>query len=239
MLFMKSIVLAVAIVLSAWVLGSHLVDMKKIDSAKLASTGSAHQIVQADKVTWRLTVHGKASTSKAALETLERSTAKLAEFLNSKGLKEEELTKEPVTRQKVFKRDYRGYKTNEIQAYDMSQRFKVSSNRVAAITDLTQQVSSLYSQGIDFQSSAPNYLYSGLADLKVDLISKATANAKARAEAMASGTNNRVGGLRSARTGVFQITPVDSTEVSNWGVHDTTSIEKKVTAVVNVTFAID
>ena len=37
---------------------------------------------------------------------------------------------------------------------------------------------------------------------------------------------------------VFQITPVTSYDVSEWGMNDTSSLEKKVNAVVNVEFAI-
>ena len=44
--------------------------------------------------------------------------------------------------------------------------------------------------------------------------------------------------MRSARMGVFQITPINSFEISDWGTNDTSSFEKKVTAVVNVTFSI-
>lgn len=38
--------------------------------------------------------------------------------------------------------------------------------------------------------------------------------------------------------GVFQITPVDSTDVSDMGINDTSTIEKKITAVSNVTFEV-
>jgi len=39
--------------------------------------------------------------------------------------------------------------------------------------------------------------------------------------------------------GVFQITPVNSNEVADSGVNDTSSWEKKVTAVVSATFGIE
>ena len=38
--------------------------------------------------------------------------------------------------------------------------------------------------------------------------------------------------------GVFQITEPDSTNVSDMGINDTSSVEKKVTAVANVVFKI-
>jgi hypothetical protein len=38
---------------------------------------------------------------------------------------------------------------------------------------------------------------------------------------------------------VFQITPADSTDVSDWGINDTSTVAKKVTAVVNVSFVLE
>ena len=70
------------------------------------------------------------------------------------------------------------------------------------------------------------------------MLEKATKNAQQRAEAMLKATNNKVGKIKSVNMGVFQITPVDSTDVSDSGISDTTSIEKKVTSVANVTFRV-
>lgn len=53
---------------------------------------------------------------------------------------------------------------------------------------------------------------------------------------MLKATNNGVGKIKSVRMGVFQITPVDSTSVSDMGISDTSTIDKKITAVANVVF---
>ena len=42
--------------------------------------------------------------------------------------------------------------------------------------------------------------------------------------------------MRRAKTGVFQITSRNSTDVSDYGIYDTSSLEKDITAVVLVTF---
>lgn len=55
---------------------------------------------------------------------------------------------------------------------------------------------------------------------------------------MLKATHNRPGKIQSVNMGVFQITPVDSTNVSDMGINDTSSIDKKVTAVANVVFRI-
>ena len=55
---------------------------------------------------------------------------------------------------------------------------------------------------------------------------------------MLKATQNSVGKIQSVRMGVYQITPVNSTDVSDMGINDTSSIDKKVTAVANVSFKI-
>ena len=74
--------------------------------------------------------------------------------------------------------------------------------------------------------------------MKVEMLKDATADAQNRASAMLKATHNKVGKIQSVNMGVFQITPVDSTNVSDMGISDTSSIEKKITSVANVTFRI-
>jgi hypothetical protein len=60
-----------------------------------------------------------------------------------------------------------------------------------------------------------------------------------RAQQVASSTGSSIGSVRTARMGVMQITAADSNEVSDAGINDTSSLEKDITAVVNVGFAVD
>ena len=71
------------------------------------------------------------------------------------------------------------------------------------------------------------------------MLSKATEDAKSRAISMAQSTGNKIGVIRSAKMGVFQITPATSTDVSWYGENDTSSLEKKVMAVVTASFSIE
>src|SRR5437763_1304567 len=55
---------------------------------------------------------------------------------------------------------------------------------------------------------------------------------------VAHGLGGKLGPMRRTELGVYQITPRDSTEVSDYGINDTTSREKDVNAVVTATFAV-
>jgi len=60
-----------------------------------------------------------------------------------------------------------------------------------------------------------------------------------RAKTLADNSQGQVGALTSASQGVFQITPVDSTQVTDYGTYDTTTITKNVKAVVTLEFRIE
>jgi hypothetical protein len=115
----------------------------------------------------------------------------------------------------------------------------VRSNDVDKIEKLAREATELINQGILLESSPPEYLYTKLGDLKIEMLAEAAKDAKVRAQQIASSTGSSIGSVRTARMGVMQITPADSNDVSDSGMNDTSSLEKDITAVVNVGFAVD
>jgi hypothetical protein len=89
-------------------------------------------------------------------------------------------------------------------------------------------------------SSARNSLGLGLLGLGLTLgASLVVCAARRRAEVLAENSRARIGMLRSARQGVFQITPANSTEVSDYGRNDTSAREKSIKAVVTIRYALE
>jgi hypothetical protein len=80
----------------------------------------------------------------------------------------------------------------------------------------------------------------GIRDIKTkrDTI-VATGFAEERASTIAQELGGHLGAVRNVNLGVYQITPRNSTDLSNEGISDTSSREKDVTAVVSVTFAVN
>jgi hypothetical protein len=145
----------------------------------------------------------------------------------------------PINTETIYKKNDKGNDTNDIEAYRLSQSVEIHSKDVDKVTQLSRQSTELINQGVEFTSFSPEYFYTKLDELKIEMLAKATENAKQRAQNMAQATGNKIGFMRSAKMGVFQITPMNSTEVSDYGVNDTSSLEKRVTAVVTVSFAIE
>jgi hypothetical protein len=115
----------------------------------------------------------------------------------------------------------------------------VRSNDVDKIGQIAREATELINQGILIESMAPEYTYTQLGGLKIEMLAEAAKDAKVRAEQIAQSTGSSIGSVRSARMGVLQITPADSNEVSDSGMNDTSSLEKDITAVVNIGFAVD
>ena len=131
-----------------------------------------------------------------------------------------------------------GNTSNDIDTYTVYQSVTVKSNDINKFTEMSKKVDELVNKDINLNAERIQYFVSNLDDIKVQMVGEAAKNAKARAESMVAGTNGKIGVMNSARMGVFQIVPVDSTEVNDYGINDTTSIEKKVVATVTATFTV-
>ena len=122
--------------------------------------------------------------------------------------------------------------------YNYTQNVSIAADDAELIKEISNDITSLINSGIVINVSTPSYDYSKLPELKVTLLEKASNDARNRAISMLKPSHNRVGKISAVRMGVYQITPVDSTNVSDMGINDTSTIDKKVTAVANVTFRI-
>ena len=226
-----------AIILSFGIFFATMYATNAISKENVTVTGSAYEIVKSDsgKISFEIKVNAK--TKVAAYQLLKTQLPIVKKYLETNGINDIEI------------KNYHGYYTykynqttgrytNEIDFYNLNQPIEVSSKDVDKIKELTLDIQTLLDKGIDININQTSYFYSKLSDLKIDLLNKATEDAKKRASAMLKATNNKVGKIQSVKMGVFQITDVDSTNVSDMGINDTSTINKKVTAVANVVFKV-
>ncbi|MBQ8458687.1 SIMPL domain-containing protein [bacterium] len=202
-------------------------------------TGSAYEIVTSDSGNLDVELEVQAPTKASAYSIAKKQLPEIMKYLKTKGFDiNKEVEVKASTGYSSYKYYPNGNTSNEIDHYNFSQKISIKSDDVNKIKDTSLDITSLSDKGIDVEVHATNYSYSKLSDLKIELLKRATKDAKQRASAMLKSTNNGVGKIQSVKMGVFQITPVDSTEVSDMGINDTSTIEKKITAVSNVTFQI-
>jgi hypothetical protein len=170
---------------------------------------------------------------------LKESNKKVKNYLTGKGFEEEKLKFSAITTTTLYATNTQGYKTEQVTGYRLSQRVSIESSDVDKIDKLSREATELINQGVEIDSYQPKFFYTKLGDLKVEMIGLASEDAKMRAEQIAKSTGDDIGEVRSSRTGVIQITAKNSTDVSDYGINDTSSLEKKITAVVSISFSID
>lgn len=231
--------IAVATIAASLILSQGFLKVIKFNQQVISVTGSAQKTITSDYITWNCAFSRREATLSDAYRKLGSDLQKVSQYLRTKGIPDAEMVVSQISTQKVFKKNKDGKETNDIEAYELSQGVEVRSYNVPLVDVISRESTELINQGIIFVSGAPSYFYTKLDELKIEMLAKATENAKARAENMVKATGNRIGFMRSAKMGVFQITPITSTDVSDYGYNDTTSLEKKVMAVVNVGFAIE
>ena len=232
------VALAVGLVISSLIFGWFYSKTKKGDEA-ITVTGSAKKRIKSDIVVWSAGVTTQSPQLTDAYKQLSDSIPKIKQYLISKGISENEMTISSIATTTLKKQDANGAETSEITGYMLKQSIDVRSNDVDKIAQIARQATELINQGILIESTPPQYYYTQIGDLKIEMLGEASKDAKVRAEKIAASTGNSIGAVRSAKMGVLQITAADSTEVSDMGMYDTTTIDKDLTAVVNISFAVD
>ncbi len=202
-------------------------------------TGSATKDIVSDLAILKGTLTAQSATADAAYRQLESERPVLLKFLESKGFPENKVGLSAITHYPIYETAANGYQTQNIKGYTYDQQVEIQSNDVDKIKQISIEVASVIEKGVNFNVRPPEYHYTSLAQLKIDMQAAAARDAMVRAEKIANATGRKLGPMRSARMGVLQITPKYSNEVSNYGINDITSIDKEITAVVNASFELE
>lgn len=229
--------LALGLLLGLVAISRSLKDIRR-GNEEVAVTGSARRPIRSDFAVWRLVVSVQSGSLSGASQELTRYADRVRQFLKAEGIADSQVVTRPVEAMGVPEVTPEGRETGRIIASRVSQTFEVRSADVDGVTRTSQRVGALIAEGIPVAPQSPEYLYTKLAEIRTALLEEATKDARQRAEAIVTSTGAAIGAVREARMGVFQITPRFSTEVSDYGINDVTSIDKDVTAVVRVTFTI-
>ena len=238
-----SLPIAIALLAGALLVGSLAIADGIRDRGQddvLTVTGSAKRRINSDYVVWTASLTSRQPTAPAALKELEEWADRFREFLEDEGARPDEFTVQPVITETQAEEDFdTGEPTGRVLGYALTRTFQIRSSRVDEIAELIEKSSVLLSEGVPITGEPPEYVYTKLPSLRPSLLEEATKDALARAEILARATDADVGTLRRVNVGVFQVTSPNSTEVTDYGVYDISTRVKDVTAVVNVTLALE
>jgi uncharacterized protein len=236
--FLMGVALSAGLVASTAVGARALVRIKSDNTIQV--TGSAKRRIKSDLVIWSAKVSSRATEMRSAYKTLSGNVPKLTAWLEKKGVPKARIKIYSVSTRAIHPHDKEGREiADTITAYELTQMVEVRSNDVERIGTIANEATQLIDEGVELESEAPEYIYTKLGDLKIQMLAEAARDSKTRADQVATSTGAKIGALRQARMGVIQINPADSTETSNEGNNDTSSLEKDIITVVGATFALE
>jgi uncharacterized protein len=234
-LFLGLLAIAVAVVLTAHIFASTIHDVRHSRDT-LSVTASARVPISADLVRWSITVAEEAPEAGAAARVLRRQSAQVRRFLRRGGIPADAIESSVVSSEELVTiLPHHQRRTR----YRVSQRLEVSTRRIDVVESVASGVGGLLERGIHVSAAPLAYISTELGKAKLDALERATEEARRRAEILVHGLGGKLGRMRSSNQGVYQVTPRDSTDVSDYGINDTSSREKDVNAVVSATFAVN
>ncbi|WP_437921321.1 SIMPL domain-containing protein [Sphingobacterium sp. LRF_L2] len=227
-----------SVVLFAFILGNAYT-FKYKTSNTVNVTGNAKKDFESDLVKWSASYSRKSMDLSAASDQLKQDRELVKQFLIQQGINPKEILFNAVNinREFAYQSDGNGNSYNTFTGYSLSQNVSVESKDLDKVDNASREISALISQGLELSSNSPSYYYSKLEDLKLELISQASQNAKQRASNIANEAGSSLGNLIKADLGIFQITGQnDNEEYSYGGAFNTTSRSKTANITVKASY---
>lgn len=205
-------------------------------SGTLSVTGSAKQAVKADLAKWTISVTRTtfAEGQQSAYAAVARDAAAIKAYFVQAGIPEGSITMNTI----VADQDWSYQSNGGPVRYNVHQEVTVESSDVDKIANLAQNITTLINRGYSVSPRQPEYYVSNLPELRVQLLGKAVADAKARATEIAKSGGASVGPLQSASSGVVQVLAPNSTNVEDYGSYDTSTIQKEVSVTARAAFSV-
>lgn len=238
----SAIVFAIAIIVASIILG-HAVINRNQKAGTISVTGLGKTDFTSDLIVWEARFSQVNVDLKQAYADLKADKETILEYFKTKGIGQDAIIFNAVETNKNMKQNYSAdgkYMGQEFTGYTLNQTLQINSKAVEKVEKLSREVTELLNKGIQLYSDAPRYYYTKLEDLKIEMVSKASENARLRAKSIAENSGAKLGEVATAQMGIFQITGQNSNEDYSWGgAFNTASKEKTASITMKLTYLID
>lgn len=169
--------------------------------------GLAEMEVPANKVTWPLVYKEVGNDLSTLYNKISDTNKAIVKFLKSKGISENEIS---INAPEIIDMQAERYNSNPVPyRYNVTTVITVTSNQVELVRTLISEQSELLKQGIaitggDYRYNI-EYDFTGLNDIKPQMIEEATRNAREAAQKFAKDSDSELGKIKRANQGQFSI----------------------------------
>ncbi|MDD4902613.1 MAG: SIMPL domain-containing protein [Patescibacteria group bacterium] len=234
-LILFGVILGISLIIGTSIIAWSLITIKAAQD-QITVSGSARQRVTSDSVKWtgsfsRIIAQSGTKDGYAQMKKDENAVRK---FLADNGIKAEEINIYPVMMQENY--NYNSNNSNLPKLYTLSQTVEVRSSDVNKIKNLAANIQPLVDQNVFFSTTALEYYYTKLAEMRISMLPDAIKDAKARADKIAEGSGKIIKSIKTVDMGVVQVLSPNSVDISDYGSYDTSSIDKEIMITVKVVF---
>lgn len=196
--------------------------------------GLSEREVKADLAIWKISFNVSSQQIEDVKKQLPLVQNELQSFLLSAGFTINEVTKDSSIQDRQAQ-DYAVEKGNRFVATGF---YLLQTSKVELVEKTQQQLDELVQKGIVITGNKKIYYYTGLNEIKPEMLDDATKNAKIAAMGFAKSMSVAVGKLKSASQGTFTISNLIGQDDYYDG-EQSSSIAKKVRVVTQVEFFIE
>ncbi|MBQ1780731.1 MAG: SIMPL domain-containing protein [Bacteroidales bacterium] len=234
-----AIIASIGLFLAAIAIGVAYYQTKKPQKT-VSIVGLAEKDFTSDLIVWEFEFSAKGADMKEAYANLKEQSEVVKAYLKKANIPEKEIDFKKVSTRTNYRSFYDANNRwrEEFDGYIAEQVVRIESHDIDKVEALTRDISELYDQNIMIENHNPEYYYTKLADLKLQMLAEASQDAKNRAETITKSAGAKLGDLKSANMGVFQITkPNSSEEDYTWGgAFNTSSKEKRASINMRLTY---
>ncbi len=169
--------------------------------------GLAEMEVEANKVTWPIAFKEVGNDVQQLYKSINEKSKVVVAFLKENGIADTEISVNPA---EVVDMDAERYSNNNNQyRYISTSVITVTSTNVKLVRKLISEQTALLQKGVvitgsDYRYNV-NYEFTGLNDIKPEMIEEATKNARTAAEKFAKDSDSKLGKIKRANQGQFSI----------------------------------
>jgi uncharacterized protein len=234
MRLLGAIVIALGLATGGRFVGSGFVE-SRLGVRSVTVKGLAERDVRADLAIWPLRFVATGNELTVVRDKIVADEAAVRAFVAGAGLNSPSVE---VTGFEVTDALAQIYRSGPVESrFVVAETLVVRTTDIDGIAGLVQRVGELIAAGVVLSSegaaaSGPVYLFTGLNAAKPEMVAEATRNARASAEQFANDSGSRLGGIRSASQGVFQILARDEAP----GLMESYQINKQLRVVSTVEY---
>lgn len=178
--------------------------------------GLSEMIVDADYANLKIKYTEGDNDMQSLLNKIEDNNNKIVSFIKSNGLTDSEINLGvPVIKDKKNTEYNNNYSSNSLRYY-CEETITIQSNKVENVRKIELSQFDLYKQGITLSQNSyeyegdSKYTFTKLNDIKPKMIEESTNNARIAGEQFSKNSKSKLGGIKSAYQGQFEITPTEN-----------------------------